>query len=275
MKTDILQFSNIKNNFVTSMSTTGNLFKFKLEQLSTQIAFYLLGSLSYSSDTFSVRTHIEKYSTQYQGEIFSESQSFEPSDIPNLSDNFWASFSEHLVHIQLHLLGAYFKVCMKPEALRSASMLLDLFDSSLNAYTESHGLSLFDSKPSVFFSKVVLQKSFEMSLYQQNLLFMDFDNSTLSNRPTVLDQLRRHKEKTKLILEDFGKLGQADDVYVRKGTGSVGGSKFSLRKSNFHKPRHGTPSLKIIHEKTESEPSEFESNHHKFLKFIHDYYVNK
>lgn len=274
VKTDILQFSNMKNNLVSSMTNSGNLFKFQLEQLATEIGFHLLGFLVYSSDFFSIDQHIKKYLSPVNGDIFTESVTSKPDSMLTMNRDFWAFFSQQIVNIQLHLLGSYFKVCAKPESLREGLMLSRLLRNSPNAYIESHGLSVVSSLLSLFHTKLFLQKSFEMSTYLHNLVFQSFDNSSATDRPPIMDQLRRHKEKAKLLLEDFGKLSQGEDVAFRKGTGSLG-FKSSLRKSNFGKTLAGSQTLKPVRERDEDEPSEPEKNHREYLKFIHDYYVNK
>ena len=273
MKTEILQFSNMKNNFVSSVSNSGNLFKFKLQQLSSKIAFYLLGFLVYSSDDFSVVKKIKNHSHGFSSDIYSNPLSQDEHHSLELTSQFWTSFSNQLVDIQLHLLGAFYKICSKPESLRENLVRLSLFERSFNAYTESHGLSVVSASFSLKHSRIMLQKAFEKSLYLQNIHFMEFDKSSTPNRPPILDQLRRHKDKSKLLLDDFSKLGQGDNMHILKGTGSVG-FKSSMRKATLSLNK-GRKTLNTINERSEIEPSQAEANHQKYLSFIQDYYINK
>lgn len=274
LRTDVLQFSNMKNNFVTLSTGSGNLFRFKLQLLSYSVAFHLLGFLSFSSDEFCVIKQIDTHSNRFHGELYSDPLALKRRNVPELTSAFWTSFSQQLLSIQLHLLGAFYKLCIKHDFCRGALARLSLFERSLNAYTESHGVSVTSAALSMTHSRLMVQKGFEMSLYLQNRLFMDFDNSATSNRPPILDQLRRDKDKSKLLLDDFGKIGQGDDLHIRKGTGSVG-FKSSMRKATLSLSKRGTQTLVAIKEKPESAPIEFEQKHQDFLQFIHDYYVTK
>lgn len=141
--------------------------------------------------------------------------------------------------------------------MRENHLKLRILESSPEAYASTHGCNVSREILPVEKYITLLKKSFEMSLYVQNVFFMIYDGSEVSQRPEQTENMRRHKEKSRILLEDFSRLGSTGGL-IGGGTGSV-----RLKSSRFT-----SQPMKVIQEEDTVDSSEF-------IGFIHNYYSNQ
>ena len=183
------------------------------------------------------------------------------------------NFSQQLLDMQLFLLGALHKFVSSLDSIRENLLRLTILEGALETYVKTNGVSVNSDILSIRKYQTLLKKSFEMSLYTQNKFFMEFDRSNCQQKPFVSEQLKRHKEKTKILMEDFKKLSQGTEITGRLFTGSAK-IKPSMKKSQFSRP-DGARTMRTIKEEIEVPEEGPDANHRMFMTFIHDYYVPK
>lgn len=169
---------------------------------------------------------------------------------------FWKDFSQQIVSLQLFILSSLNKLNSEPESLRENHLKLRIFETSAETYASTHGCNVTKELLPLEQYTAMLKKSFEMSLFLQNVFFLIYDSSEVSQRPDQTDNMRRHKEKSRILLEDFSRLASSN--LPAPGSGSV----------RFKSSRFSSQLMKPIQE--ENTPGSAD-----FINFINNYYVDQ
>lgn len=185
LNSELHQFREMKAAYMTHIGLNSTLFAFKLENLATESIFSLCGALSNMMGFVNFSELVYDVGDKFLNRLF------------------FKDFNQSLTSIQMYAYYAYSKLTSRPETYKDGCVHLQVLADSTEARYQTKGISSLSCIFALTEMKNMVRKEFEMTYFLQNLSFQIFDSIDVPDKFRLSDELRKQKEKSWIMLQEF------------------------------------------------------------------------